>query len=126
MSAAYESTYGPNGPSRMRCNVSGSLKIRCIGVLLTEESVRRTLSELCRVNLRRHMHGRPEYRSTRHGQEVGVVHYSGPGIVGTPRRPCWMQRELLWELSSLFLVTQRRNSLEKCTCTLYRRISAGR
>jgi hypothetical protein len=37
-----------------------------------------------------------------------------------------MQRELLWELSSLFLVTQRRNSLEKCTCTLYRKISAGR
>ena len=31
-----------------------------------------------------------------------------------------------WEQSSLFLVTQHRNSLEKCTCTLYRRISVGR
>ena len=37
-----------------------------------------------------------------------------------------MQRELLWERSSLFLVTQHRNSLEKCTCTLYRKTSAGR
>jgi hypothetical protein len=41
-------------------------------------------------------------------------------------RHCWMQRELLWERSSLFLVTQHRNSLEKCTCTLYWKISAGR
>ena len=44
----------------------------------------------------------------------------------TPTRLFWMQWELLWELSSLFLVTQHRNSLEKFTCTLYRKISAGR
>ena len=37
-----------------------------------------------------------------------------------------MQRELPWELSNLFLVTQHRNSIEKCTCMLYRKISAGR
>ena len=38
----------------------------------------------------------------------------------------WTEREFHWELSSLFLVTQHRNSVEQCACTLYREISAGR
>src|SRR5271167_5109816 len=51
--------------------VSGSLKIRFIAILLTEESARKAPSKLCRVNLGRHMSGRPEFRPTRHAREVG-------------------------------------------------------
>src|SRR6266850_6188944 len=48
----------------MRWRVSGFLKIRFIGVLLAEESVRKTPTEVCRLNLNRHSKGRANFRST--------------------------------------------------------------
>src|SRR5258706_7804882 len=48
----------------MRWRVWGFLKIRFIGVLLAEESVRKTPTEVCRLNLNRHSKGRANFRST--------------------------------------------------------------
>src|SRR6266853_3788529 len=64
--------YNPSGPSCMRWNVRGFLKINFIGVSSWQRSVSGE-HRLCRATLHRHLGGRAHSRLTRDSLEVGIV-----------------------------------------------------
>src|SRR5216684_3957931 len=64
--------YNPSGPSCMRWNVRGFLKINFIGVSSWQRSVSGE-HRLCRATLHRHLGGRAHSRLTRDSPEVGIV-----------------------------------------------------
>src|SRR6266446_10125211 len=64
--------YNPSGPSCMRWNVRGFLKINFIGVSSWQRSVSGEY-RLCRATLHRHLGGRAHSRLTRDSPEVGIV-----------------------------------------------------